>query len=206
MAEAQNLFYILVGAMLVWNMVLIRFFGLCPFMGVTRRLETSIGMSLAVVFVMVMATAISWVLWELVLDPLGVGDFLYIPAFIMVIASLVQFEEMLIRKVSPSLYQSMGIFLPLITSNCAVLAVSIEAIKPGFMKLNIDYTFSFIEAITFAFGASLGFAIAMVLFAAIRERLELAPIPKSLQGYPIVFIAAACLAIPFAGFGGLFGI
>lgn len=206
MEEAQRLFFIFLGAMLVWNMVLIRFFGLCPFMGVSRRAETAIGMSFSVMFVTVVATSISWVLWKFLLVPLGVGEFLYIPSFILVIAALVQFVEMVIRKTSPQLYQAMGIYLPLITTNCAVLAIAIEGVKPGFMKLNIVYNFSFIEAVIFSLGAAVGFGLVMVLFAAIRERLEIAPIPKTLKGYPLTFITAALMSLSFVGFGGLFGL
>lgn len=206
MEDAQRLFLIFIGAMLVWNMVLIRFFALCSFVGVSQRMETSIGMSLAVIFVTVMATALSWLLWKFLLTPLGIGEFLYIPSFILVIAALVQFEEMLIKKTSPLFYRAVGIYLPLITTNCAVLAIAIEGVKPGFMKLNIVYNFSFIEAVIFAFGASLGYGLAMVMFSAIRERLETAPIPAALRGYPLVFITAALMSLAFVGFGGLFGL
>ncbi len=136
---------LLVGAALVNNILLTRFIGLCPFFGVSGAMETSIGMSGAVLFVMTLATSATWVFWNWLLVPLGVGEFLYIPAFILVIAALVQFVEMYLRKASPSLYRSLGIYLPLITTNCAVLATATEAVKPGFFKMNIAYSFGFGE-------------------------------------------------------------
>ena len=206
MNEAWRYFLIFFGAMLVYNFILIRFIGLCPFFGISNRLETSIGMSVSVVFVMVMATSVCWVLWNYALDPLGVGDFLYIPTFILVIASLVQFVEMVIKKTSMPLYKAMGIYLPLITTNCAVLAAVIESTVPGYMKMNITYNGSFPEALIFTIGVSVGFAIVLVFFAAMRERLDLAPIPKFFRGAPIAFIAAALYSLAFMGFAGMFGL
>lgn len=206
MNEAWRYFLIFFGAMMVYNFVLIRFIGLCPFFGISNRLETSIGMSISVIFVMVMASSVCWVVWNYILDPLGVGDFLYIPAFILVIASLVQFVEMVIKKTSPPLYKAMGIYLPLITTNCAVLAAVIESVRPGFFKMNIAYSYSFPEALVFTIGVSVGFAFVLVFFAAMRERLELAPIPKFFRGVPIAFIAAALYSLAFMGFAGMFGL
>lgn len=206
MNEAWRYFLIFFGAMLVYNFILIRFIGLCPFFGISNRLETSIGMSVSVIFVMVMATSVCWVLWNYALEPLGVGDFLYIPTFILVIASLVQFVEMVIKKTSLPLYKAMGIYLPLITTNCAVLAAVIESNVPGFMKLDIAYNGSFPEALVFTIGVSVGFAIVLILFAAMRERLDLAPIPKFFRGAPIAFIAAALYSLAFMGFAGMFGL
>jgi electron transport complex protein RnfA len=206
MSEAWRYFLIFFGAMLVYNFILIRFIGLCPFFGISNRLETSIGMSVSVVFVMVMATSVCWVLWNYALDPLGVGDFLYIPTFILVIASLVQFVEMVIKKTSMPLYKAMGIYLPLITTNCAVLAAVIESTVPGYMKMNITYNGSFPEALIFTIGVSVGFAIVLIFFAAMRERLDLAPIPKFFRGAPIAFIAAALYSLAFMGFAGMFGL
>jgi electron transport complex protein RnfA len=206
MSEAWRYFLIFFGAMLVYNFILIRFIGLCPFFGISNRLETSIGMAVSVIFVMVMATSVCWVLWNYALDPLGVGDFLYIPTFILVIASLVQFVEMVIKKTSMPLYKAMGIYLPLITTNCAVLAAVIESTVPGYMKMNITYNGSFPEALIFTIGVSVGFAIVLIFFAAMRERLDLAPVPKFFRGAPIAFIAAALYSLAFMGFAGMFGL
>jgi electron transport complex protein RnfA len=195
-----------VGAALVNNILLTRFIGLCPFFGVSSSFETSIGMSLAVMFVMVMATAATWVFWTLVLAPLGVGEFLYIPAFILVIASLVQFVEMFLRKSVPGLYRSMGIFLPLITTNCAVLATATEAVKPGFFKMAVEFNHGFGESIVYSIGVAVGFGIALLTFAALRERLEVAPIPDAFKGNPIAFITAGLLSMAYIGLGGLFGL
>lgn len=206
MGEAQRFFFLFLGALLIYNILLIRFIALCSFFGVSRRMETAIGMGLAVIFVMTVATAVSWVVWKYILVPLQIGEFLYIPAFILVIAALVQFEEMVIRKISPLLYQAMGIYLPLITTNCAVLAVAVEAVKPGFLKLNIVYKFSFIEAIIYTVGVALGYTVAIMMLTAIRERVDIAPVPKFLKGHPIAFITAALMSLAFMGFGGLFGL
>jgi len=205
MMEAARAYVLLFfGAAIVYNILLIRFIGLCPFFGVSKSIETAVGMSVAVLFVMTVATSACWLLWGLVLQPLGIGEFLYIPSFILVIAALVQFEEMFIRKISPPLYKAMGIYLPLITTNCAVLAVAVESVKPGVLKLNIPYNYSLPEAVVYAIGVACGFAVAIVVFAAIRERIELAPIAKSLRGAPIGFITAGLMSLAFMGFAGLF--
>jgi len=206
MGEAQRYFLLFIGAALVYNILLIRFIALCSFFGVSNRMETSIGMGLAVIFVMTMATSVSWVLWKYLLVPLGVGEFLYIPAFILIIAALVQFEEMVIRKTSPTLYSAMGIYLPLITTNCAVLAAATEAVKPGFLKLNIAYGFSLPEAVLYTIGVATGYTVAIIMFAAIRERIDIAPVPPSLKGYPLAFITAALMSLAFMGFAGLAGL
>lgn len=206
MSELQRFFLLFFGAFLVYNILLIRFIALCSFFGVSNKMETSIGMGLAVIFVMTMSSAVSWVIWKFVLYPLGIGEFLYIPAFILVIASLVQFEEMFIRKTSPTLYKAMGIYLPLITTNCAVLAAATESVKPGFLKLNIAYHFSFIEAIVYTLGVALGYTVVIIMFAAIRERIDVAPVPTAIKGYPLAFITAALMSLAFMGFAGLFGL
>lgn len=206
MGELQRYFLIFLGALLVYNILLIRFIGLCPFFGVSSGLETSIGMGLAVIFVMTMASSICWIVWRFVLTPLGVGEFLYIVAFILVIASLVQFVEMFLKKISPALYKALGIYLPLITTNCAVLAAATESVKPGFLKLNIAYHFSFLEVIIYSIGVALGFTMVIILFAAIRERIDVAPVPRAFRGYPIAFLAAALMSLAFTGFANLFGI
>ncbi len=207
MNEAWRFFLLFFGAALVANILLIRFIALCPFFGVSTSLETSLGMSISVIFVMTMATSVSWIAWNYVLEPLGVGEFLYIPTFILVIASLVQFVEMVIKKTSPPLYKAMGIYLPLITTNCAVLAAATESVKPGFFtKLNIAYNYGFVESVIYTIGVAVGFSLVLILFAAMRERLELAPIPKFFRGVPIAFIAAAIFSLAFMGFAGMFGL
>ncbi|TET21243.1 electron transport complex subunit RsxA [candidate division TA06 bacterium B3_TA06] len=197
---------ILFGAIFVNNIVLMRFLGLCPFFGVSTRLSTAIGMSSAVLFVMTFATWITWGVYHLVLVPGSVilGGilpqglvFLRTVSFILVIASLVQLVEMFLKKFVPVLYSALGIYLPLITTNCAILGVAF---------LVIDNKFGFLQGTIFAIGTALGFGLVMVLFAAIRERLELAPISKSFRGYPIAFIAAALVSIAFFGFVNMFGI
>jgi len=206
MAELERYFLLFLGALLVYNILLIRFIALCSFFGISNRMETSIGMGLAVIFVMTISSAVSWVLWRYVLVPLKVGEFLYIPVFIVVIAALVQLEEMAIRKASPPLYKAMGIYLPLITTNCAVLAAATESVKPGFLKLNIAYHYSFLEAIVYTLGVALGYTIVIIMFAAIRERIDVAPVPESFKGYPIAFITAALMSLAFTGFANLFGL
>ncbi|MBE0475524.1 MAG: electron transport complex subunit RsxA [Coriobacteriia bacterium] len=196
-----------IGAAFVSNILLTRFIGLCPFFGVSSSYETSIGMSLAVVFVMTMASAATWVFWRFLLEPLGVGDFLYIPAFILVIAGLVQFVEMFLRKSSPPLYTAMGIFLPLITTNCAVLATATESVKVEFFKLGVDfYVGDFLQAIVYTLGSAVGFGFALLTFAAIRDRLELAPAPAALKGAPMAFITAGLLSLAYIGLAGWFGL
>jgi len=203
--ELWRFFLLFLGAALVYNILLIRFIALCPFFGISNRMETSIGMSISVIFVMVMATSVSWLAWNYALEPLGVGEFLYIPAFILVIASLVQFVEMVIKKTSPPLYKAMGIYLPLITTNCAVLAAATESVKPGFFtKLNIAYSYGFLEAVVYTLGVAVGFSAVLIVFAAMRERIDMAPVPKFFRGVPIAFMAAALFSLAFMGFAGMF--
>lgn len=195
-----------VGAALVNNILLTRFIALCSFFGISNSMKTSVGMSLAVLFVMTMASAATWVFYYWLLVPLGVGEFLYIPAFILVIAALVQFVEMYLRKYSPALYRAMGIYLPLITTNCAVLAAATEAVKPGFFKMNMPFTFSFGEAVIYTIGVAAGYGFALLSFTALRERLDIAPVPASLKGTPMSFIAAGLLSLGYIGLGSLFGL
>jgi len=178
---------------LVNNVVLVKFLGLCPFMGVSGKLDTALGMGLATTFVLTLAAAASWVLEHLVLEPLDIG-FLRILTFILVIAAVVQFTEMVVRKLSPTLYQVLGIFLPLITTNCAVLGVAL---------LNVQEQHSFVESLLYGFGSALGFTLVMVLFAGLRERLALAQVPATFAGAPIAFIVAGLLSLAFMGFAGL---
>jgi electron transport complex protein RnfA len=208
MSGVSQLALLFIGAALINNILLTRFIGLCPFFGVSSNMETSIGMSLSVIFVMVMASTATWVVWEFILDPLGVGEFLYIPAFILIIASLVQFVEMYLRKASPVLYRAMGIYLPLITTNCAVLATATEAAKPGFFKMNIALgaSLSLGEALVYTLGVSVGFGFALITFAALRERLELVPAPRLMKGTPIAFITAGLLSLSYLGMSGWFGL
>lgn len=185
---------ILVSAIFINNFILSQFLGICPFLGVSKRIDTAIGMSVAVTFVMGLASVICWFVQYFILDPMGIG-YLQTIAFILVIAGLVQFVEMVIKKTSPTLYQALGIYLPLITTNCAVLGVAI---------LNITKSYNVIESLINGVGGGLGFSLAIVLFAGVRERLELAPTPKALDGFPIAMIAASLFSIAFLGFSGLF--
>jgi len=178
---------------LVDNFVLQRFFGICPFLGVSRKMETAVGMSMAVIFVMTMATLVTWLLYTFVLVQFNL-EYLQIVTFILVIASLVQLVETTLRKISPTLYQGLGIFLPLITTNCAIMAVALLAVREEF---------AFIEAVVFGVAASLGFSLALVIMAGIRERLELANIPDVLQGSAVTLITAGILSLAFQGFRGM---
>lgn len=187
---------ILMGAFLVNNIILMRFIGLCPFFGVSTSLETSVGMSAAVMFVMMLAAWVSWLLYHVLLLPLGLV-FLRTAVFILVIAGLVQFVEMVLKKYVRGLYSALGIYLPLITTNCAILGVTF---------LNIDYQFNLMQATLFAVGTALGFALAIILFAAIRERIEDSPVSPSFRGYPIAFVGASLVSLAFLGFTSLFGI
>ncbi len=191
----KNPALIFLAAFLVNNILLIRYIGLCPFFGVSTSLNTAFGMSAAVLFVMLLAAWVTWIIFHLILIPHLI--FLRTAAFILVIASLVQFVEMFLKKNFRALYSAMGIYLPLITTNCAILAVTF---------LNIDYKFNLLQATIFALGTGLGFALVIILFSAIRERLDYAPITRSFRGYPIAFIAASLVSLAFMGFIGLFGL
>lgn len=191
--EQVNLFVIVVSAILVNNFVLSRFLGICPFLGVSKQVETATGMGMAVTFVMTMAGTITWAVYYFLLVPLKL-EFLQTGAFILVIAALVQFVEFVLQKTSPTLYQALGVYLPLITTNCAVL---------GLALLNIQYKYGFIASLVNSVAAALGFMLAIVLFAGIRERLELSDIPKPFEGFPIALITASLMAIAFLGFSGL---
>lgn len=184
---------ILIGTVLVNNVVLVKFLGLCPFMGVSNKVDTAIGMGFATTFVLTLAAVAGWALEYFVLQPLGI-EFLRILTFILVIAAVVQFTEMAIKKISPSLYQVLGIFLPLITTNCAVLGVAL---------LNIQEENGFLDSLLYGFGSALGFTLVMAIFAGLRERLALADVPKTFSGVPIGFITAGLLSMAFMGFSGL---
>ena len=178
---------------LVDNYVLSKFLGICPFLGVSKKLDSAVGMSLAVTFVMVMATAATWPIYMLILAPNGLG-YLQTIVFILVIAILVQLLESFLKKFIPSLYAALGVYLPLITTNCAILGVTI---------LNIDNGYNFIESIVCAAGAGIGFLLAMVLFSGVRRKVEAAKPPKCFEGLPITLVAAAMTSMSFMGFGGI---
>jgi electron transport complex protein RnfA len=184
---------ILVGTVLVNNFVLVKFLGLCPFMGVSKKLETATGMGLATTFVLTLSSVCAWIVNEYMLVPLGIEHMRTI-AFILVIAVVVQFTEMVMHKTSPLLYQVLGIFLPLITTNCAVLGVAL---------LNTQEQHGFIESGLYGFGAAAGFSLVLVLFAAVRERVAVADVPKPLQGNAIALITAGLMSMAFMGFAGL---
>lgn len=184
---------IIISAVFVNNIVLAKFLGLCPFIGVSGKIDTAIGMTGAVVFVMVIATTVTYLIQNFILIPYNIG-FMRTITFILVIASLVQLVEIVIKKVSPSLYQALGIFLPLITTNCAILGVAILAMQN-------DY--NLMESVVFAFANSLGFGLALITFSGIREQLDLLNVPKAMKGVPIAFIVAGILAMAFMGFAGI---
>ncbi len=184
---------LLISTALVNNVVLVKFLGLCPFMGVSNKLDSALGMGFATTFVLTLAAAAGWLIEHLLLAPLGLG-YLRILTLILVIAAVVQFTEMVVRKFSPALYQVLGIFLPLITTNCAVLGVAL---------LNIQEQHNFMQSLAYGFGSALGFTLVMVVFASLRERLALAAVPKAFAGAPIGFIVASLLSLAFMGFSGL---
>ena len=188
-----NIISISLGAILVNNFIFSQFLGCCPFLGCSSKVETATGMGLAVVFVMGLASAICWVIDTYILIPLGLA-FLETLAFILVIASLVQFVEMFLKKSIPSLYSALGIYLPLITTNCAVL---------GVVLLNVQNNYNFIESVVYGITGGLGFLLAIVLFASIRERLVFAEYPKAFEGFPIALVTAGLMALAFMGFSGL---
>ena len=191
--SVTNLVSILLAAILTNNFILSKFLGICPFLGVSKKLDTAVGMSAAVIFVMVLSTAVTWPIQTYLLTPNDL-NYLQTIVFILVIAALVQFIEIFLKKYVKSLDQALGVYLPLITTNCAVLGVT---------TLNIDEGYNFIESIINALGGGLGFMLAMVLFAGVRGRIETSSIPKSLQGLPITLVSASLVACSFLGFQGL---
>lgn len=192
----KNPALIFLSAFLVNNIILIRFIGLCPFFGVSTAVETATGMGMAVIFVMTLAAWITWIIFHVMLLPFDLV-FLRTATFILTIAALVQFVEMFMKKSYHALYNALGIYLPLITTNCAILAVTF---------INIDNNYTFLQGTIFALGTGLGFTMVIITFAALRERLDQAPINPSLKGYPIAFIAASLVSLAFLGFAGLFGL
>ena len=184
---------IIIFAVFVNNVIVSQFLGICPFLGVSTKVSTAAGMGAAVVFVMTLSTIVTFLLQKFVLVPFGI-EFLQTIVFILVIAALVQMVEIILKKISPSLYQALGVFLPLITTNCAVLGISILVVQKGYNLL---------EGITYTIGISLGFTLAMVIFAGLREHLELVEVPKGVKGIPIALVTAGILAMAFMGFAGL---
>ena len=194
---------IIIGAIFVNNIVLAQFLGICPFLGVSKDVKSSLGMGGAVLFVMLIATMVTWLINKYLLVPFDLG-YLQTIAYILVIAGLVQMVEIVLKKSAPTLYQTLGIFLPLITTNCAVLGVAIQVVKPGFFdKYSVAADFPFLVSLTYAGGIAIGFTLALVIFAGIREQLALVKIPKAMNGIPIALITAGILAMAFMGFSGL---
>lgn len=189
---------IFLASILTDNYVLSKFLGICPFLGVSKKLNTAVGMSVAVTFVMVLATAVTWPIYQNLLVPNSL-EYLQTIVFILIIAALVQFVEIILKKYVPSLYKALGIYLPLITTNCAVLGITMLAIESG----HADPSYGYLQAVVNAFGSGMGFLVAMVLFAGIRERMEANDVPQFLKGLPITLIAASLVAVSFLGFGGI---
>ena len=194
----KGLLAIFLASILTGNYVLSKFLGICPFLGVSKKFNTALGMSIAVTFVMVLATAATWPIYNNILLPNNLS-YLQTIVFILIIAALVQLIEIILKKYIPVLYDSLGIYLPLITTNCAVLGVTMLVIDKG----AADASFGYLQALINAFGSGIGFLVAMVLFAGVRERLEYADIPKSLKGLPITLVSASLVALSFLGFQGL---
>lgn len=189
----MDYFVIIIGAIFVNNIVLQLFLGICPFLGVSGKVSTAVGMSGAVLFVMTIATIVTWLIQTYILTPFGI-TFLQTISFILVIASLVQMVEIILKKISPPLYQALGIFLPLITTNCAIMGVAL---------LTVAKEYNLLEGVVFAIANAIGFALAMMLFAGIREHLNLMDVPKGMRGVPIALVAGGILAMAFMGFSGL---
>lgn len=193
---------IIISAVFVNNIILSQFLGVCPFLGVSNKVSTAAGMSGAVTFVMAVTTLVTYLLQYYVLIPLGI-EFMQTVTFIVVIASLVQMVEIMMKKISPSLYQALGIFLPLITTNCAVLGVAILVVSKEFTFGGDPQLLNMSQAIVFSIANAIGFGLAMILFSGLREQLELANVPKEFKGVPIALITAGILALAFMGFAGL---
>lgn len=188
-----SIFSLIFGAIFINNVIFAKFLGCCPFMGVSKKVDASLGMGMAVTFVITIASGVTWLVYQFLLVPFNL-EYLQTIAFILIIAALVQFVEMAIAKTSPSLYKALGVFLPLITTNCAVLGVAI---------INIQENYNFIETLVNGFSVAIGFSLALVLLAGIRERIEYSAIPEPFKGIPIAFISAGLLAMAFMGFSGM---
>ena len=187
-----EIFALSINAILIENFVLVKFLGICPFLGVSKKVDTAVGMGCAVAFVMTLASALTYLAWTYVLVPLGL-DYLQTIAFILIIAVLVQFVEMVLKKLMPALYNALGIYLPLITTNCAVLGAAI---------LNVQNGYNFIQSVLFGLCSALGFTLAIVLFAGVRERMQFSKPPKCMEGFPIALVSAGLMALAFNGFSG----
>lgn len=192
---------IIISAMLVNNVVLAQFLGICPFLGVSSKVKTATGMSLAVIFVTTLATLVAWLIQHYVLIPLNI-EFMQTIAFILVIAALVQMVEIVLKKISPSLYQALGIFLPLITTNCVILGVAILVGNGTFASFGLDPN-SLVSGLVYAIGTALGYMLALIIFAGIREHLAKLPLPEAMKGVPAALVVAGILALAFMGFSGL---
>ena len=188
----KSVLYVILTAAITNSYVLVKFLGICPFMGVSKKTDTAVGMGIAVIFVMALASAATWAVNEFLLVRLGL-EYMQTVVFILVIAALVQFVEMFLQKAMPSLYQALGIYLPLITTNCAVLGVAL---------LNVQNSYTFIESVVYGLTGGIGFTLAIVLFSSIRQRLEDCDCPKAFKGFPLALIAAGLLALSFMGFSG----
>ena len=193
---------IIISAVFVNNILLSQFLGVCPFLGVSKKVSTALGMSAAVTFVMALATCVTYLLQYYVLVPLGV-EYLQTVCFILVIAGLVQMVEIIIKKISPSLYQALGIFLPLITTNCAALGVALMVVQKQFTFGGEAHMLNLGQSVVFAIASAIGFGLAIILFAGIREQLEISNVPKSFRGVPIALITAGIMAMAFMGFSGM---
>lgn len=189
----KEIFLLMLSAVLIENFIFSRFLGCCPFLGVSEKTDTAVGMGLAVVFVMTLSSAATWLVNHFILERFGY-EYLQTVAFILVIAALVQFIDMFLKKFIPALYGALGIFLPLITTNCAVLGAAL---------LNIQNGYNFLESVAFGFSAALGFLLAIVIFAGVRERMRYATSPKAFAGFPITLVAAGLAAMAFSGFSGM---
>ena len=189
----SNIFLLMLSAILTENFIFLKFYGICPFLGVSEKPDTALGMGMAVTFVMTISSAATYAIYDLLLEPFGLAYMTTI-AFILVIATLVQFIEMFLRRFIPALYSALGIYLPLITTNCAVLGAAL---------LNINEGYTFFESIVFGFSAALGFTLAIVLFAGVRERLKYADPPKAFAGLPLILVTAGLVAMAFSGFSGM---
>ena len=193
MTYVQTLLGILISALLTENFILVKFYGICPFMGVSKKTDTALGMGMAVTFVMAIASAACWAVYNLILVKLNL-QYMQTVAFILVIAAIVQVVEMFLKKAAPALYKALGIYLPLITTNCAVLGAALVNVQKGY---------DFLQSVFFGFCGGLGFTLAIVLFASVRERVEKAECPQCFKGFPITLISAGLLALAFMGFSGL---
>lgn len=191
--NVTSLLAIALGAILTNNFILVKFLGICPFMGVSKKTDTALGMGVAVTFVMALASMVTWAVDYYILTPLDLG-YMQTAAFILIIAAIVQVVEMFLKKSVPTLYQALGIYLPLITTNCAVL---------GVVLLNTQYSFGFVQSVVYGVFGGLGFMLAICLFASVREKLEFADYPESFEGFPICLVSAGLLALAFMGFSGM---